>query len=115
MFRDNLWGPFFSVLDFLTPEEETDRLSRNVGQGFTTTRCETTRKSVNIIHIAAEAWNHAEYSQVSNNKCNTQATQDLEVKGDTADNTGLRAEWLAYKASGQSVSKQILRFKPHPK
>jgi hypothetical protein len=74
-------GPIFSVLDFLNPEDDIERLFRNVRKDLPLQRCETTQKSADLIYIAAEAWNYAGFSWFSNNKCDTHATQDLEVKG----------------------------------
>ena len=48
----------------LSLEGGTDRMSRNVGKKLTTTRV-ITQKSAVLIHIAAEAWNQAEYSPVN--------------------------------------------------
>jgi hypothetical protein len=47
-----------AFLDFLTLEDGTDTLSRNVSKGITTWRCVTPQKSADLISIAAEAWNH---------------------------------------------------------
>ena len=82
-FRDNLWGPIFSILDLLALKMILIRLSRNVGKDLPLHTAKKTQKSADIICVAAEAWNHEEYSRVSNNKFNTYsyATQDLEVKG----------------------------------
>jgi len=45
------------VLGFLTMEDGTDRLCRNVGKELTTTRCVIAQKSAVLIYFAAEACN----------------------------------------------------------
>jgi hypothetical protein len=53
--RRKQWSTdLFDFLDFLTLEDGTDRLPRNVG---TTVRCVISQKREHLIHIAAAAWN----------------------------------------------------------